>query len=108
MKHMSGASIDYQELLQRASLAATPQACDECLTEIGRALEAVTAPADRARLLMCRARVRSNQWRTADVCDDAMAALRLFEIAGECQQATDAARLGAAHAPRLGDISRAW
>ena len=107
MKHMSGASTDYQELFQRASLAATPQACEECLTEIGRALESATAPADRGRLLMCRARVRSNQWRTADVCDDAMAALRLFEIAGEFQQATDAASLGAAHASRLGELSLA-
>src|ERR1022692_2101410 len=107
MKQMSGASTDYRELFQRASLAATPQACEECLTEIGRALESVTAPADRARLLMCRARVRSNQWRTADVCDDAMAALWLFEIAGEFQQATDAASLGAAHASRLGELSLA-
>jgi diguanylate cyclase (GGDEF)-like protein len=107
MKHMSGASVGYQELFQRASLAATPQACEECLTEIGRALESVTAPADRAQLLMCRARVRSNQWRTADVCDDAMAALRLFEIAGEFQQAIDAASLGAAHASRLGELSLA-
>jgi diguanylate cyclase (GGDEF)-like protein len=107
MKQMSGASTDYQELFQRASLAATPQACEECLTEIGQALESVTAPADRARLLMCRARVRSNQWRTADVCADAMAALRLFEIAGEFQQAIDAASLGAAHASRLGELSLA-
>ena len=107
MKQMSGASTDYQELFQRASLAATPQACEECLAEIGRALESVTAPADRARLLMCRARVRSNQWRTADVCADAMAALRLFEIAGEFQQAIDAASLGAAHASRLGELSLA-
>lgn len=82
MNQKSGASIDYQELFRRASLAATPRACEECLTEIGRSLESVTAPADRARLLMCRARVRSNQWCTADVCDDAMTALRLFEIAG--------------------------
>ena len=100
MKQMSGASTDYQELFQRASLAATPQACEECLAEIGRALESVTAPADRAR-------VRSNQWRTADVCADAMAALRLFEIAGEFQQAIDAASLGAAHASRLGELSLA-
>jgi hypothetical protein len=84
MKQKSGASIDYQELFQRASMAATRQACEECLTEIGRSLESVTAPADRARLLMCRARVRSNQWRTADVCDDAMAALRLFEMRPDC------------------------
>lgn len=107
MKQKSGASIDYQELFRRASLAATPQACEECLTEIGQSLESVTAPADRARLLMCRARVRSNQWRTADVCDDAMAALRLFEMAGELQQAIDAASLGAAHASRLGELSLA-
>jgi diguanylate cyclase (GGDEF)-like protein len=107
MTHQTGVDVDYQALFQRASLAATLEACEECLTEIGQSLESVTAPADRARLLMCRARVRSNQWRTADVCDDARAAMRLFEMAGKREQAVDAASLGAAHASRLGELSLA-
>lgn len=104
--------IDYQALFRRASLAATPEACAEFLAEIEQALESMTAPADRARLLMCRARARANQWRTADwrtadVCDDARAALRLFEMTGEQEQAADAASLGAAYASRLGELSLA-
>ncbi|HBW21655.1 MAG TPA: hypothetical protein DEH11_22910, partial [Actinobacteria bacterium] len=107
MEHSTGSGVDYQALFERASRAATPEACEECLTEIGRSLESVTAPADRAGLLMCRARVRSNQWRTADVCRDARAAMSLFEMAGEPEQAVDAASLGAAHASRLGELSLA-
>jgi hypothetical protein len=99
--------IDYQALFRRASLAATPEACAEFLAEIEQALESMTAPADRARLLMCRARARANQWRTADVCDDARAALRLFEMTGEQEQAADEASLGAAYASRLGELSLA-
>src|ERR1019366_1633586 len=99
--------IDYQALFRRASLAATPEACAEFLAEIEQALESMTAPADRARLLMCRARARANQWRTADVCDDARPALRLFEMTGEQEQAADAASLGAAYASRLGELSLA-
>jgi diguanylate cyclase (GGDEF)-like protein len=103
----TGVRVDYESLFERASLATTPAACEECLAEIGRALESVTAPAGQARLLMCRARVRSNQWRTAEVCEDARAAMTLFEIAGEPNLAVDAASLGAAHASRLGELSLA-
>jgi diguanylate cyclase (GGDEF)-like protein len=99
--------IDYESLFERASLAATPEECEKCVAEIGRALESVSAPADRARLLMCRARVRSNQWRTAEVCEDARAAMSLFEVAGEPDLAVDAASLGAAHASRLGELALA-
>jgi diguanylate cyclase (GGDEF)-like protein len=99
--------IDYQALYKRACLAATPDACAELLAEIEQSLESVTAPVDRARLLMCRARAEVNQWRTADVCDDARAALRLFEMAGEQELAADAASLGARQACRLGELSLA-
>ena len=99
--------VDYEALLERASLAATPEVCEECLAEIDRALESVTALAGRARLLMCRERVRSNQWRTAEACEDAREAMVLFETAGEPERAVDAASLGAAHASRLGELSLA-
>ena len=46
-------------------------------------LRSATAPGDCGRLLMCRARVRSNQWRTAAVYEDAREAMRQFERAGE-------------------------
>ncbi len=56
---------------------------------------------------MCRARVRSNQWRTEDVFDDAREAMSLFETAGEVDLAIDAASLGAAFASRLGELALA-
>lgn len=107
MSENAEVSADFQDLLERARLATTPEACEECLAEIGRELESVTAPGSRARLLMCRARVRSNQWRTADVCEDARAAMTLFETAGELELAVDAASLAAGYASRLGQLSLA-
>jgi diguanylate cyclase (GGDEF)-like protein len=100
-------SADFPDLSERARRATTPEACEECLAEIGRELESVTDPGSRARLLMCRARVRSNQWRTADVCEDARAAMTLFETAGELELAVDAASLAAGYASRLGQLSLA-
>jgi diguanylate cyclase (GGDEF)-like protein len=99
--------IDFEALFQRASLAATPEACEDCLAEITRGLESTSAPGDQARLLMCRARVRSNQWRTREVCEDAVRAMALFEAAGDAELAIDAASLGAAHGSRLGELSLA-
>jgi two-component system cell cycle response regulator len=99
--------IDDQTLFRRASLAATPEACVMGPPARAPPLASVTAPVDRARLLMCRARIRSNQWRTADVIDDARAAAQLFELAGEHGLGVAAASLGAAHASRLGDLSLA-
>ena len=58
----------------------------------------------RARLLMCRTRVRSNQWHTREVLQDALAAMSLFEDAGEPGRALEAASLGAGFASRLGEI----
>ena len=46
---------------------------------------------------MCRARVRSNQWHTAEVYEDARAAMRQFEKAGEGALVVDAASWAAAH-----------
>ena len=54
---------------------------------------------------MCRARVRSNQWRTAAVYEDAREAMRLFERAGEGDLVVDAASWAAAHASRMGELS---
>jgi len=56
---------------------------------------------------MCRARVRSNQWLTREVCEDAVAAMTLFEMAGYDELAIAAASLGAAHASRLARFSLA-
>ncbi len=101
------AAVDYEALFERARLAATPEACETCLVEIARALESATTPADQAQLLMCRARVRSNQWLTREVCEDAVAAMTLFEMAGDDELAIAAASLGAAHASRLGEVALA-
>ena len=99
--------IDYGALFDRASRAATVAECDDCVLEIDRALTTVAVPADRGRLLMCRARVRSNEWRTAEVCADARAAMGLFDMAGEPELALDAASWAAAHASRLGELALA-
>jgi len=56
---------------------------------------------------MCRARLRSNQWRTTDVVADAQSAFKLFERAGEEELAVEAASLASAHASRLGELSLA-
>jgi tetratricopeptide (TPR) repeat protein len=107
MNEIVGAEVDYEALFERARLAATPEACEACLVEIAQALESVTAPADQARLFLCRARVRSNQWLTREVCEDAVAAMTLFETAGDAELVVAATSLGAAHAARLGDVSLA-
>jgi diguanylate cyclase (GGDEF)-like protein len=105
MNETGRAGILYDELFARASRAATVEECEECLAEIERLLGSATDPADRGRLLMCRARVRSNQWRTAAVYEDARAAMRLFERAGEGELVVDAASWAAAHASRMGELS---
>jgi diguanylate cyclase (GGDEF)-like protein len=105
MNEAGNVSARYDELFERASRAATDEDCEQCLAEIEPALRAATAPADRGRLLMCRARVRSNQWRTAAVFEDARAAMALFELAGEADLCIDAASWAAAHASRLGELS---
>ncbi len=99
--------VDLDALLERTRLASSPAACEACLPEITRALEWVTAPIDRARLLICRARVRSFQSLDREACEDAAAATTLFEMAGDVELAIDAASLGAAHASRLGNVSLA-
>jgi diguanylate cyclase (GGDEF)-like protein len=99
--------VNLDALLERTRLASTPEACEACLPEITRALEALTAPGDRARLLICRARVRSFQARDLEACEDAAAAVTLFEIAGDIELAIDAASLGAAHASLIGNVSLA-
>ncbi len=99
--------IDFDELLERTRLASTPADCEAYLPEIKRALESVTAPIDRARLLICRARVRSFQSLNREACEDASAAMDLFEMAGNIELAIDAASLGAAHASRVGNVSLA-
>jgi diguanylate cyclase (GGDEF)-like protein len=95
----------YRDLFERASRAATEDECAHILAEIERSLRSAVDPADRGRLLMCRARVRSNQWRTAAVYEDAREAMRLFERAGEGDLAVDAASWAAAHASRMGELA---
>ena len=101
------ADVDFDALLERTRLASTPEAGEACLPEIMRALESATAPAARARLLMCRARVRSFQSFDREACEDAAAAMTLFEMAGDTELAIDAASLATAHASRLGNVSLA-
>jgi tetratricopeptide (TPR) repeat protein len=97
--------VPYEELFARASRAATDQECEQVLAEIERLLRTARDPSSRGRLLMCRARVRSNQWRTAAVFEDAREAMKLFERAGEGDLVIDAASWAAAHASRLGELS---
>jgi diguanylate cyclase (GGDEF)-like protein len=100
--------VDYEAWRQRARLVATPEACEEFLAEIGRELGGVTAAGGRARLLMSRAHVLANQWRMAEVCEDARAAMELFEAAGEADLAIEAASWGAVYAVGVGQLSLAW
>ena len=95
----------YSALYERARRAATPEERDRCLAEIEQLLQTADIPADRGRLLMCRARVRSNQWHTAEVYEDAREAMREFEKAGEGDLVVDAASWAAAHASRMGELS---
>ncbi|MGZ6267330.1 MAG: diguanylate cyclase [Candidatus Limnocylindrales bacterium] len=105
MNDAGAAGDDYGELFARASRATTAEECEQCLADIERLSLSASDPADRGRLLMCRARVRSNQFRTTDVFDDTRAAMRLFEQAGEGELVIDAASWAAAHASRLGELS---
>ena len=102
---MGSPQFDYETLFDRALRAGTPEECAACIAEIAAALELAGDPADRARLLMCRARVHSNQWRSAEVYADTRAAMELFESAGERELALDAASWAAAHASRLGELA---
>ena len=95
-------------LLERTFLASTPADCEGCLPDIARALASATQPLERARLLTCRARVRSLQLHFREACDDCAAAVALFESAGaDSELAVDAASLGAAHAARLNNVALA-
>ncbi len=100
-------SADLDALYHRADTAASQSERAECLADIEVALSAVDEPAQRARLLMCRTRVRSGQWRTKEVLQDALTAMSLFDEAGDANGALEAASLGAAFASRLGEMSLA-
>ncbi len=102
---MDAQNPDFDALFERACRASTDAECATCMGEIASALEHAREPVARARLLMCRARVHSNQWRSAEVCADTRAAMELFESAGERDRAIDAASWAAAHASRLGELA---
>lgn len=107
---MSAAARGHGEvdaLYERAETAASPEERAACLDDIERALARAVGPAERAWLLMCRTRVRSNQWQTREVLKDAVAAMDLFEEADEVGPALEAASLGAGFASRLGELSLA-
>ena len=99
--------IDIEDLFKRASTATSAEGRANCLREIDSLLPRASGPAERGRLLMCRARVYSNGWETAKVVEDARAATELFEEVGETALMLDAASLTAAHASRLGALSLA-
>ena len=105
MAEASSSGVPYAALFERARRAATADERSRCLAEIEQHLQSTADPADRGRLLMCRARVRSNQWHTAEVYEDARAAMRQFEKAGEGALVVDAASWAAAHASRMGELS---
>ena len=93
--------------MRRARSATTRSERSSCLRDVDVALESATSPLERAELHLCRARVHSNQWQTAEVLRDAMSAIALFEEAGDPDRALAAASLGAAFASRLGELSLA-
>ncbi|HET9059141.1 MAG TPA: diguanylate cyclase [Acidimicrobiales bacterium] len=101
--------VDHElaQLWERVDTAVTDQQREACLELIDEALERSTSPLARAELLMCRTRLRANQWHTREVLDDAVAAMELFEQAHEPGLALEAASLGAAFASRLGELSLA-
>jgi diguanylate cyclase (GGDEF)-like protein len=101
------ARADMDALYHRADTAASEEERAVCLRDIEVALAAVDEPWQRARLLMCRTRVRSSRWQTREVLQDALAAMSLFEEAGDAEGALEAASLGAAFASRLGEMSLA-
>ena len=94
-------------LSSRAEQAASEAERASCLHDIDNALHGAVSLADRARLLMCRTAVRSNQWQTREVLEDAVAAMELFDEAGEPGPALEAASLAAGYASRLGELSLA-
>ena len=100
-------AIDLDTLYEKATRAATPAEGEACEQEIDRALASAAEPVERGRLLMCRARLRSNQWRTVEVVRAAQSALALFEEAGADELAVDAASLAMAHASRLDELALA-
>ncbi len=107
MSAATHAWADMDALYHRADTAASEEERAECLRDIEVALTAVDEPWHRARLLMCRTRVRSSRWQTREVLQDALAAMSLFEEAGDTGGAVEAASLGAAFASRLGEMSLA-
>ena len=102
---MDAPNLDLDALFERACRAGTDEECAVCMSEIASALELAREPVARAHLLMSRARIHSNLWRSAAVCADTRAAMELFESAGEHDRALDAASWAAAHASRLGELT---
>lgn len=102
-----GSRLDIAALCRQADTATSPAQRQACLEAIEAALLQVDGPHQRAELLMCRTKVRSNQWQTRAVLFDALAAMELFEGAGDHGRALDAASLGAGFASRLGELSLA-
>ena len=98
-------SID--ELSERALAAASPEDRASCLGDIEAAFEKASNPAERGRLLICRAQVRHNQYEYRLVLEDAQTAMALFEEAGDASLAVDAASRAAVLASRLGEQSLA-
>ena len=107
MATVESTRADLDALYHRADTAASKEERARCLADIEVALSAVDEPEQRARLLMCRTRVRSGQWHTRQVLQDALAAMSLFEEAGDGGGALEAASLAAAFASRLGEMSLA-
>ena len=99
--------VDLDALAERATSATTEEDRAECLADIEVALDGATSLGERARLLLCRARVRTNRWQTREVLEDALTAMSLFEQAGDVDGTLDAASLGAGWASRLGQLSLA-
>ena len=99
--------VDFAGLSERAETAASGAERAACLRALDEALAGTVSLEDRGKLLLLRARVHSNDWRTAEVLVDARAALACFEGAGDDEAALDAASLAAAFASRLGELSLA-
>jgi len=96
-----------EDLSERALAAASPEDRARCLRDIQAALEKASGPVERGRLLICRARMRHNQYQYRQVLDDTRAAMALFEEADEAGLALDAASRAAVLASRVGELSLA-
>ncbi|MGD0743337.1 MAG: GGDEF domain-containing protein [Acidimicrobiales bacterium] len=96
-----------EELSERALTAATPKDRASCLRDIQAALDKASDAVDRGRLLICRARMRHNQYRYRQELEDTVAAMALFEEVDEAGLALDATSRAAAMASRLGELSLA-